>query len=80
MSLLLQVYLHDPRLMSRDAKTKTRKKNKEDIIIDSLFWPVLPFTAVNQRLDSSRQPHVIQRYSVPPPQGDQVITYTIYNT
>jgi hypothetical protein len=57
--------------MSREAKTKTRKKNKEDIIIDSLFWPVLPFAAVNQRLDSSRQPHVIQRYSVPPPQQDQ---------
>ena len=32
------VYLHDPRLMSRDAKTKTRKKNKEDIVQDSLFW------------------------------------------
>ena len=65
------VYLHDPRLMSREAKTKTRRKNKEDIVIDSLFWPVLPSEVVNQKLDMNRQPHVIQRYNVPSPQNDQ---------
>ena len=32
------VYLHDPRLMCRDAKTKSRRKNNEDLIQDSLFW------------------------------------------
>ena len=65
------VYLHDPRLMSREAKTKTRRKNKEDIVIDSLFWPVLPPEVVNQKCDMNRQPHVIQRYNVPSPQNDQ---------
>ena len=65
------VYLHDPRLMSREAKTKTRRKNKEDVVIDSLFWPVLPPEMVNQKLDMNRQPHVIQRYNVPSPQNDQ---------
>lgn len=32
------VFLHDPRLISKIAKTKTRKKNKEDVIQDSMFW------------------------------------------
>lgn len=65
------VYLHDPRLMCRGAQIKSRKKNKEDIVIDSLFWPVLPAEAVHQRLDCNGQPHVVQRYSVPAPQHDQ---------
>jgi hypothetical protein len=54
--------------MRKDAKTKTRVKNKEDIIQDSLFWPVLSFNEVSQRLDTSRQPQVNQRYGVPYPQ------------
>ena len=32
------VYLHDPRLVHKGARTLTRKKNKEDIVQDSLFW------------------------------------------
>ena len=32
------MYLHDPRLMRKDAKTKSRKKNNEDLVVDSLFW------------------------------------------
>lgn len=59
------VYLHDPRLIHRDAKTKTRKKNSDDVILDSFFWPVMPEREVRKKLDSSRQPHVIQNYSVP---------------
>jgi hypothetical protein len=35
------VYLHDPRLVYKEAKTKTRKKNSEDSILDSFFWPVM---------------------------------------
>jgi len=54
------VYLHDPRLQSRDARTRTRKKNKEDIVTDSLFWPVLAADVVAQKLDCVRQPHVVQ--------------------
>lgn len=66
----LGVYLHDPRCICKEAKTKTRRKNKEDVVLDSLFWPVMPQSTVNERLDSSGQPHVIQPYNVPPPQND----------
>jgi len=65
------VFLHDPRLISKIAKTKTRKKNKEDVIQDSMFWPVLPSSAVNLRLDRSSKPHVMQHYSVPSPKDDE---------
>ena len=57
--------------MLRDAKTKTRRKNKEDIVLDSMFWPALPYDMVSRRLDTSGQPHVIQQYNVPSPQNDQ---------
>ena len=59
------VYLHDPRLIHKDAKTKTRKKNSEDSILDSFFWPTMPIHEVRKKLDASRQPHVIQNYLVP---------------
>ena len=59
------VYLHDPRLIYKDAKTKTRKKNSEDSILDSFFWPTMPIHEVRKKLDASRQPHVIQNYHVP---------------
>ena len=49
--LKLGVYLHDPRCICKDAKTKTRKKNKEDVVLDSLFWPVMPVEMVNQKKD-----------------------------
>jgi hypothetical protein len=65
------VYLHDPRCICREAKTKTRRKNKDDIVLDSLFWPIMPYNAVAQKLDNNRQPHVIQPYNVPSPQPDQ---------
>jgi hypothetical protein len=65
------VYLHDPRCMVRDAKTKTRQKNKEDIVADSLFWPVMPVAEVQNRFDNRGQPHVIQNYNVPVPKNDQ---------
>jgi len=65
------VYLHDPRCICKEAKTKTRRKNKEDVVLDSLFWPVMPQSMVNEKLDSNGQPHVIQAYSVPQPQNDQ---------
>jgi hypothetical protein len=65
------VYLHDPRCICREAKTKTRRKNKDDIVLDSLFWPIMPYNAVAQKLDNNRQPHVIQPYNVPSPQSDQ---------
>lgn len=69
--MYLGVYLHDPRCICREAKTKTRRKNKEDVVLDALFWPVMPYSAVAAKLDSSRQPHVIQSYNVPEPQNDQ---------
>lgn len=65
------VYLHDPRCICREAKTKTRRKNKEDTVLDSLFWPIMPYTQVAAKLDSNRQPHVIQQYVVPAPQTEQ---------
>lgn len=65
------MYLHDPRCICRDAKTKTRRKNKDDVVLDSLFWPIMPYEAVAAKLDNNRQPHVIQPYQVPPPQSDQ---------
>lgn len=40
-------------------------------MLDSLFWPVMPQSMVNEKLDSNGQPHVIQAYSVPQPQNDQ---------
>jgi hypothetical protein len=68
---MLGVYLHDPRCICREAKTKTRRKNKEDMVLDSLFWPIMPYQVVASKLDTNRQPHVIQSYNVPPPQDDQ---------
>lgn len=65
------VYLHDPRCICRDAKTKTRRKNKEDVVLDSMFWPVMPYSMVSGKQDTNRQPHVIQSYAVPLPQNDQ---------
>lgn len=65
------VYLHDPRCICKEAKTKTRRKNKEDVVLDALFWPVMPYPMVAAKLDMNRQPHVIQPYSVPLPQQDQ---------
>lgn len=65
------VYLHDPRCICKEAKTKTRRKNKEDVVLDSLFWPVMPQNLVNEKLDGNGQPHVIQTYSVPAPLMDQ---------
>jgi hypothetical protein len=64
--LWLGVYLHDPRIICREAKTKTRRKNREDTAQDSLFWPVMPATILSQRLDGSGQPQVVQPYIVPP--------------
>ena len=40
-------------------------------MLDSLFWPVMPQSLVNEKLDGNGQPHVIQTYSVPAPQNDQ---------
>lgn len=65
------VYLHDPRCICKDAKTKTRRKNKEDMMPDSLFWPVMPYEMVAEKLDANQQPHVIQQYQVPYPQDDK---------
>lgn len=39
--------------------------------MDALFWPVMPYPMVAAKLDTNRQPHVIQPYSVPLPQADQ---------
>lgn len=75
--IIIGVYLHDPRCIAKDAKTKTRRKNKDDVIIDSLFWPVMPFNMVSVKQDSNQQPHVIQSYCVPLPQYDQ---YHLHDT
>ena len=65
-----------PRLLCKDAKTKTRKKNRDDTVTDSLFWPVMHRLDVRQRLEPTgappfnfqhQQPHVIQPYHVPIP-------------
>eukprot|EP01038_Epipyxis_sp_PR26KG_P008127 gene8127-11005_t len=64
------VYLHDPRITNIEAKTKTRKKNKEDVIQDSFFWPIMSYNQLCGRLDSQGQPHVVQEYHVPYYQND----------
>lgn len=69
------VYLHDPRIICREAKTKTRRKNKEDSVVDALFWPIMPYNLVAAKQDNNRQPHVIQPYTVPPPQNDQYLRH-----
>lgn len=48
-----------------------QRKNKEDIVFDSLFWPVMPVGEVGKKLDCNGQSTVIQQYSVPVPQYDQ---------
>jgi hypothetical protein len=65
------VYLHDPRIICREAKTKTRRKNKEDTVSDSYYWPIMSFQQVAGKLDANRQPHVIQPYIVPPAVNDE---------
>jgi len=64
------VYLHDPRILCRDSKTKTRKRNKEDDTVDSLFWPIMTQENSHFRLDNHGKPRVIQQYHVPPPQSN----------
>ena len=56
--------------MNKESKTKTRRKNKEDIVLDSLFWPVMPLDAVWRTLDDHGQPSVGQRYDIPAPCDD----------
>ena len=65
--------MHDPRLAttSLERVKVTRKKNKEDIVYDSLFWPIMPLPLVSRQMDSSgRKPTVFQEYNVPLPQND----------
>lgn len=40
-------------------------------MLDSFFWPVMPYSVVASKLDKSHQPDVIQPYNVPPPQKDE---------
>jgi hypothetical protein len=68
--MMIGVYLHDPRCICHEAKTKTRRKNREDTVLDSMFWPIMPYPVVASKLDTNHQPHVIQTYNVPPPQDD----------
>jgi len=67
-------YLHDPRLStsSLDRPKVTRKKNKEDIVYDSLFWPIMPLSLVSRQMDptNGRKPSTFQEYNVPLPQND----------
>jgi hypothetical protein len=39
-------------------------------MMDSLFWPIMPTPTIAAKLDSNRQPLVIQHYTVPPPRND----------
>ena len=67
-------FLHDPRISSNSAeKFKTpRRKNKEDIVLDGLFWPIMPLHLVNRYLEhKSNKPNAFQEYNVPYPQNDQ---------
>lgn len=55
------VYLHDPRLVSsREISTRTRAKNKEDVVVDSFFWPMLRYNSKT----------VSHEYDVPAPEDD----------
>eukprot|EP01041_Mallomonas_annulata_P006201 gene6201-12567_t len=69
------VYLHDPRVMDVNAKSRSRKKNKEDSTLDALFWPVMNTEDVHRRLDARQQPHVVQPYLVPMP-SKRIMTST----
>jgi hypothetical protein len=63
------VYLHDPRIISRNVKSKSRRKNKDDVVSDAWFWPVM----LDEDLvtDHSSQPIVNQFYHVPLPRLEQ---------
>jgi hypothetical protein len=63
------VYLHDPRIISRNVKSKSRRKNKDDVVSDAWFWPVM--ADEDLVLDNSGQPIVNQFYHVPLPRYEQ---------
>jgi len=55
------VYLHDPRLISsHQVPNRTRAKNKEDVVVDSFFWPMLKYNSKSVR----------HEYDVPAPEKD----------
>lgn len=55
------IYLHDPRVQSiAQSSGKTRAKNKEDIVVDSFFWPMLKYNSKS----------VEDEYDVPIPEKD----------
>eukprot|EP00602_Paraphysomonas_sp_CaronLab_P010737 CAMPEP_0185039334 /NCGR_PEP_ID=MMETSP1103-20130426/36100_1 /TAXON_ID=36769 /ORGANISM="Paraphysomonas bandaiensis, Strain Caron Lab Isolate" /LENGTH=364 /DNA_ID=CAMNT_0027578185 /DNA_START=125 /DNA_END=1219 /DNA_ORIENTATION=+ len=73
------IYIHDPRLMHPTAKSKTRKKNKEDKESqDSFYWPTIPRTTHGKG-------SVYSRYTVPAattPTGcysDSEAMYSLWN-
>jgi len=75
------VYVHDPRLEvshSTPRPVRCRRKNKEDIVLDAFFWPILRSDDVQR--DASGQVEVLQEYSVPVPKADKVCTRTCTNT
>lgn len=63
------VYLHDPRIISRNVKSKSRRKNKDDVVSDAWFWPVMMDDDLV--VDQSSQPIVNQFYHVPLPRFEQ---------
>ncbi len=60
------VYLHDPRIGARNAKSKTRKKTKEDVAPagqhDLFFWPAMCYKDVRLKKDQFGRPAVMQKY------------------
>lgn len=63
------VYLHDPRIATKSVKSKSRKKNKDDVATDAWFWPVMPDGEL--QVDHAYQPIVNQYYVVPVPHFEQ---------
>ncbi len=47
---------------------KTKRKNKEDIVSDSMFWPIMPYSSNS----------VENEYDVPHPESDQYVVHDTY--
>lgn len=62
------MFLHDPRCIASNVYFPGgKKKSKEELCVDGLFWPTLTKEQVSGKLDSRKLPHISQPYDVPQP-------------
>jgi hypothetical protein len=59
-------FLHDPRIIAQDSRSRIRSKTREEKTTDSLFWPVMTLEQITMCVDTYNQPNAVQEYMVPP--------------